>query len=555
MESKRVAVIGAGPSGLVAVKELLDLGHRPVCFEKAGSKGGVFRFGERDGVVWESCRLTSSSLITAFSDFPVSPARSEHMSIGEYVEYLSEYCAAFDVDRHIRYGADVQAVTRAAEGGWNLQWTDGCASFKDHFDSVAVCSGLHQNPHIPEFPGKESYTGEILHSAQYRRPGQVAGKKVLIVGVGESGADVAAEVADRAAETVLSISRGAAVVPRRAFGMPRDYLTSRLMNSTSHWVFQTRHPADNRKRTVYRYTFLPLVLIDKCLLLLQRLFWEILPLCWPPRFAEIRLKLRKRKLIRQLLEESGGTENEQFGTKDDRFVMALASGKCRRVSAIQSFAGRRVVFEKGGSFEPDLVLLCTGFETQLPFIDEGLRTAGRYLHTFIPEAGASLGFIGFLRPAFGAIPPLAELQARWFALVQSDLRSLPPRARMEESIAHWRAFHRRVFRPVGERLGHLVDFTVFSDELATQVGCKPLRRQLRRENRSFRWRFHAGPFVAAQYRLVGPNAKPDQAREVIESLPVAHPPPQLVYLYMRWTLCRILYRLLGREYAPKLMLE
>jgi dimethylaniline monooxygenase (N-oxide forming) len=219
------------------------------------------------------------------------------------------------------------------------------------------------------------------------------------------------------------------------------------------------------------------------------------------------------------------------------------------------FDGRRVVFEKGGSFEPDLVLLCTGFETQLPFIDEGLRTAGRYLHTFVPEAGASLGFIGFLRPAFGAIPPLAELQARWFALVQCGLRSLPPREQMEESIAYWRAFHRRIFRPVAERLGHLVDFTVFSDELATQVGCKPLARQLRRENRSFRWRFHAGPFVAAQYRLVGPNAKPDQAREIIEGLPVAHPLPQLAYLYMRWTLCRILHRLLGREYAPKLMLE
>ena len=143
-----MAVIGAGPSGLVAVKELLEQGHRPVCFERAGSLGGVFRFGEEDGVVWESCRLTSSGLLTAFSDFPVSPARSEHMSIAEYVEYLSEYCAAFDVGRHIRYKATVRAVTRAADGGWSLRWTDGRSIFNEHFDSVAVCSGLHQHPHL-----------------------------------------------------------------------------------------------------------------------------------------------------------------------------------------------------------------------------------------------------------------------------------------------------------------------------------------------------------------------------------------------------------------------
>lgn len=549
-----MAVIGAGPSGLVAVKELLDQGHRPVCFERAGSKGGVFRFGEHDGVVWESCKLTSSSLITAFSDFPVSPAHSEHMSIGEYVEYLNEYCAAFDVERHIRYGATVRAVTGAAEGGWNVQWTDGHGTFNDHFDSVAVCSGLHQNPHIPEFPGQQTYSGEVLHSAQYRRPGQIAGKKVLIVGVGESGADLAAEVADHAAETVLSIRRGAAVVPRRSFGKPRDYLTSRLVNSASDWVFETRNPADNRKRTIYRYAFLPLVVVDKGLVLLQRLFWEILPLCLPPRLGEIRLKLRKRKLTRQLLADSGGTLNEQFGTKDDRFVWAMAAGKCRRVSAIRSFDRQRVVFETGETFKPDLVLLCTGFETPLPFIEEGLRSAGRYLHTFAPDAGESLGFIGLLRPAFGAIPPLAELQARWFALLQNGERCLPSREQMNESIERWKAHHRRVFRPVGERLDHLVDFTAFCDELATQIGCKPRRQDLR-QNWSFRLRFYAGPFVAAQYRLVGPNAKPAQARQTIERLPIAHPLPQLAYLYLRWRLCRILHRLLGPEYAPKLVLE
>ena len=78
--SKRVAVIGAGPSGLATVKELLEEGHRPTCFERAPSLGGVFRFDEKDGVVWESCRLTSSILLTAFSDFPVPKRRTGHLT-------------------------------------------------------------------------------------------------------------------------------------------------------------------------------------------------------------------------------------------------------------------------------------------------------------------------------------------------------------------------------------------------------------------------------------------------------------------------------------------
>ena len=87
---KRVAVVGAGPSGLATVKALLEEGHQPVCLERAASLGGAFRFGEHDGVVWDSCRLTSSGVLTAFSDFPVSTDRAEHMEAREYVSYLAD---------------------------------------------------------------------------------------------------------------------------------------------------------------------------------------------------------------------------------------------------------------------------------------------------------------------------------------------------------------------------------------------------------------------------------------------------------------------------------
>jgi dimethylaniline monooxygenase (N-oxide forming) len=552
---KRVAVVGAGPSGLVTVKELLAEGHAPTCFERADGIGGVFRFGEKDGVVWESCRLTSSPLLTAFSDFPAPAGALMHQPVADYVAYLERYCAAFGLYPHLRLRTTVEAVTRNPEGDWSLRVRDAAGTRSERFDAVALCSGLHQHPHLPRFPGQETWTGTTMHGAQYRRPSQVAGKRVLIVGAGESGADVAAEVAANAAETVLSLRRGVAVQSRVQLGKPKDLQTSRLMNSTAHWVFQTRHPADDDKRRVYRRTFLPLLFVDKALQQLSRFLFDFLPLLRAPTLAGIRANLRTRRLSVQLLRESGGTFNEQFGTKSDDFVRAIATGCCRRAPAIARFDGPRVVFADGSAFAPDLVIFCTGFDTRMPYLDDAVAAAPRYLHTFNPQVGPDLGFIGFLRPAFGAIPPLAELQARWFARVQSGLSALPAPAEMRRSIAWWTDFRAHFFRAVRGRLDHLVEHTPFCDELAAQIGCKPTWRDLRRESRRFRHRFIAGPFVAAQYRLVGPHARPDVARAVIENAPIMHPLPDLLNLRLRWAMSRALHRRRGAEYAPKLELS
>ena len=418
--ARRVAVIGAGPAGIVTTKELLESGHDPTCFERAPALGGVFRYGEDDGVVWESCRLTSSGLLTAFSDFPAEPHELGHMTAGEYVGYLERYAEAFGIVSRIRYETSVDAVTREPAGGWSVRATarDGTTS-DERFDAVAVCSGLHQHPLRPKLPGLERFAGEVIHSADYRRPAQVEGRRVLVVGAGESGADVVAEVAAHAAETVVSLRRGVAVLPRMIRGRPNDYRTCRIANSAADWVFETRNPADRRKLDVYRVVFFPLVLVDKVVQVGARLPERVRASRKP------RVEQETTRLIQRLLAESGGTLQEQFGTKSDEWVAAIAAGRCRRVGAVARFDERSVSFEGGDHFEPDLVILCTGFETKLPFIDAELARAPRYLHTFAAQVGPSLAFVGFVRPGFGAIPPLAELQARWFAELSVGTRSAP----------------------------------------------------------------------------------------------------------------------------------
>ena len=550
--SKKVAIVGAGPSGLAAVKELLAEGHSPTCFERADGIGGVFRFNEANGVVWESCKLTSSGLLTAFSDHPLPTNQTGHLPVGDYVRYLEGYCDAFQLHSHLRFGTTVDRVAELAGGGWTVRVRDKEGVREERFDSVAICSGLHQHPHSPPFPGLDTFTGSIMHASQYRRASQVQGRRVLIVGAGESGADVAAEVAANAKECTISLRRGVAVLPRKRFGKPNDHQTSRLHNSPAHWIFQTRNPADNRKRSLYRWAFLPFVVADKCLQLLTHYCWAYPALLRASSLAAIRTNLRTRRMIQQLLANSGGTLDENFGTKSDEFVRAMAEGKCGLAPAIERFGGSRVIFKDGAEWEPDLVIFCTGFETRISFLEDATATAPRFLNTFNPDIGPSLAFIGYLRPAFGAIPPLAELQARWFSLIQSGSVELPAPAEMKRSIEYWQQFRTHIFRAVRGRLEHLVDHTVFCDELASQVGCKPAWHDVRQESSRFQRNFLAAPFVAAQFRLVGPHADAQLARSVIENLQIGHPLPDLLNLHLRWTLSRVLHRLLGNAYAVKL---
>jgi len=346
---------------------------------------------------------------------------------------------------------------------------------------------------------------------------------------------------------VLSLRRGVSVLPRLIHGYPNDYLTCRLNNTAAHWIYETRNPADAGKLNAYRIAFLPLVVVDKCV---QTFFRGLDAATTRPRLAR-----QTKRLTKQLLTESGGTRQEQFGTKSDEFVKAIAAGRCRRAAPVARFEGARVLFADGTAFEPDLVILCTGFDVRLPFLDEALAQAPRYLHTFVPPVGPSLAFVGLVRPSFGAIPPLAELQARWFALALGGKVDLPPEDEMLASVERLADFRAHYFRAVRGRLDYLVDYTSCSDELASRIGCKPTREALSRESRRFRRRFVSAPFVAAQYRLVGPHAEPALARRVIEGLPIAHPVHERALFHLRSRLSRLLWLLLGPRFAPKLELS
>ena len=336
---RNVAVIGAGPSGLVASKELLQEGHNVTCFEREAGLGGVFRYddeGTRPSV-WKTCRLTSSILVTYFSDFfpdwrTQEPYQHRHLTHQEYIDYLERYANAFDLLKRIRFN---HAVTRAewTETGWSVTVQGPHGPSTDVFDTLVICSGVHTEPYIPPLPGLDLFQGQVLHAAHYRGPESVTGRSALFVGAGESGSEILAEAAPSLDRAYLSLRRGVYVLPRFVNGVPNDYNGTRLLYSLPDFMARRTDEAAIAIRRRLRKWFFPVWALRK-LLIRGRDF--LLPRHTAPETANTRAS-KIYRLIVQLRAIAGGNLFESFATKSEAFAEAIVDGHCELRDPIRRF--------------------------------------------------------------------------------------------------------------------------------------------------------------------------------------------------------------------------
>ena len=486
----RVAVIGAGPSGVVALKELRAAGIEAVGFEARAGIGGLFAFDEGEGLVWESLRLTSSTLVTQFSDFPAPEGSPLHLRHDQYVAYLAAYATRFDLWPHLRFNARVEDVRRVGDR-WSLAIH---AKPREEFDALVVCSGVHQRPFVPRIPGLESFRGEIRHAAQFRRPEPFRGRRVVAVGAGESGGEIIPSVAEVAASCSVSLRRGAYFIPRIVEGLPGDYLTTRLVHGFGS------HPSLRELK------------LARTVLLRGAV---------PRHPPEELFELPFQPLVRALFEQTRLSERQQFATKTDALPKAIASDACSVRPEIEAIEGSTIHYVDGRKEEADVLLLCTGFDLPMwPFFRRDLASRSLYRRILDPALGRSVAFVGFVRPAIGAIPPIAEMQSRWVAQVLAGRIPVPDADQMRAEIADDDAWTREAFPKDHEQIPYIVAHVRYMDELAVDLGCMPILADLR-VPRSLLGKFFLSPIAPLQYRLVGPGALPDAKERVLE-LPV-HP--------------------------------
>ena len=223
------ALIGAGPMGLAMAKTLLEQGIAFQGFELAGDVGGLWDIDAPLSTMYESAHLISSKTMTEFADFPMGDDMAEYPSHRKMKTYFQGFGRHFDLYRHYRFGTRVVSVTPlGGDGdGWRVRWQDGDGQEDEAiFAGVLIANGTLAEPNMPTFEGE--FEGELIHASDYRYPDQFKGKRVLIVGAGNSGCDIAVDAIHHGVSCDLSMRRGYYFVPKYVFGMPADTMGGKI---------------------------------------------------------------------------------------------------------------------------------------------------------------------------------------------------------------------------------------------------------------------------------------------------------------------------------------
>lgn len=373
MSTKSVCVIGAGPSGITAAKNLLDAGLHVTVFEQSGVVGGNWVFTEKPGhsSVFETTHIISSKTLSQYDDYPMPDDYPDYPSHRQLAAYFQGYAHHFKLYPHIQFNTKVVSCVIGGDGKWNIEIeTDGGRATKI-FDALAVCNGHHWNPRMPSYPGH--FSGRFMHAHSVKRFSEFKDRKVLVIGGGNSACDVAVESSRVADRVDMSWRRGYWVVPKFMMGKPADVFSTRL-----HW--------------------LPLWI------------WQ--------RLSALSLRFRIGSNKDYGLPEPDGPIGSHHPTINEDLFYTIRHGKIKPRPDVDRLEGSRVYFKDGSSEEYDDIIACTGYIISHPFFEKSLIDYSegevplwlKMMHPEIPN----LYFIGLFQP-LGCIWPGAELQSKIMA--------------------------------------------------------------------------------------------------------------------------------------------
>lgn len=221
------ALIGAGPMGLAMAKTLIEQGVPFQGFELADDVGGLWNIDAPRSTMYETAHLISSKRMTEFADFPMRDETAEYPSHREMKSYFQDFANAFDLYQHFHFGAEVLKTKPLQDGGWEITWRDETgAQHTQTFAGLLIANGTLSEPNMPAFEGQ--FSGKLIHASDYRYPTQFTGKRVLVIGAGNSGCDIAVDAIHHGVSCDLSMRRGYYFVPKYVFGVPADTMGGKI---------------------------------------------------------------------------------------------------------------------------------------------------------------------------------------------------------------------------------------------------------------------------------------------------------------------------------------
>jgi dimethylaniline monooxygenase (N-oxide forming) len=398
----RTCIIGAGSSGITAAKALYERSIPFDCLEKSDRVGGNWVFGNKNGMsaAYRELFINTSRPRMEYSDYPMPDAYPDFPHHTHIAAYFDKYVDHFGFREKISFETGVERATRRPDGVWELELDNGETR---QYDALIVANGHHWKARWPEpaFPGAEQFSGVQMHAHSYLDNSALVGKRVVVLGMGNSAMDIAVESSYVAERTYLAARQGVWIVPKYMFGKPVDQIRN-----------DPRVPFKIRQRMV------------------QGL---IRSYAGPPE----RYGLPK--------------PNHRFGeahpTISGRILDRIQHGTVEPKPNIASLEGSQVRFVDGSVVDADVVVYCTGYKIVFPFFDEDFISAPdnhielfrRVFHPEIPN----VFFIGLLQP-LGAIMPLAEAQGAWVGDYLAGDYDLPSNAAVRADIAaDQAAMHKR----------------------------------------------------------------------------------------------------------------
>lgn len=215
--SARVLIVGAGPNGLAAARACRTFGVEYDHVERHTDVGGIWDHENDGSPIYESAHFISSKSMSGFLGFPMPESFPDYPSRSQILSYLRDFADAFALREGIQFGTAVTSAAERAGGGWNVTLGDKTTRT---YDALIACTGTQWLPVMPTYPG--TFTGDMRHSSTYWSGDELRKKRVLIIGGGNSGFDIACDAAKSASEASLSLRRGYWVIPKHIFGQPSD---------------------------------------------------------------------------------------------------------------------------------------------------------------------------------------------------------------------------------------------------------------------------------------------------------------------------------------------
>ncbi|XP_019503397.1 PREDICTED: dimethylaniline monooxygenase [N-oxide-forming] 1 [Hipposideros armiger] len=487
--AKRVAVVGAGVSGLAAIKCCLEEGLQPTCFERSDDLGGLWRFTdhveEGRASLYKSVVSNSSKEMSCYSDFPFPEDYPNYVPNAQFLEYLRMYANRFNLLKCIQFKTKVCSVSKRPDftvtGQWEVVTLREGKQKSAIFDAVMVCTGFLTDPYLPldSFPGIHTFKGQYFHSRQYKHPDIFKEKRVLVIGLGNSGTDIAVEASHVAKKVFLSTTAGA-------------WVNSRVSDSGFPWdmLFMTRFHNMIRNS-------LPTPIVT----------WWI-----------------ARKMNSRFNHANYGLEPEdrtqlKEPVLNDELPGRIITGKVLIKPSLKEVKDNSVIFNNSPKEEPiDIIVLATGYTFAFPFLEETVvkvedGQASLYKYIFPAHLEKpTLAVIGLIKP-LGSMIPTGETQARWAVQVLKGVIKLPPASVMIEEVTA-----RKKNKPSGFGFCYCKalqsDYITYIDELLTSINAKPNLLSMFLTDPRLALTIFFGPCTPYQFRLTGPG-RWDGARNAI----------------------------------------